>query len=178
MANLRELKSKFKKFFHTSKTSDSAIELLEKFILPFVQANPARGLSVDEVVGDFFAIDDRIFFYLKATRDFYLPGRLFIAGARAIKAQMKVRVRKGQKLLAALDRADNNVRIELVHMGEEKNFLLEKFEFEAIEDCLEVVNGQTGSFGLGDDRIKPVERRDPAHRIIRRKRLQSPDDGV
>jgi hypothetical protein len=178
VAAISDLRKRFREFFATSKSSDFGIELLEKFIIPFAREYSKRGASVDDMLADFFATDERLFFYLKATREFELPGSLFITGRKTTKAYTRVKVRKGQRMLAALDRKDETVRIEIVHYNERKNILLQRFEFEAIKDCLEVIDGQSDSFGLRDNRTKSVARRDSSRRILRRKRLQSSDDGV
>jgi hypothetical protein len=178
MAQISDLRKKFRQFFSTSKSSDYAVELLEKFILPFSHEYSKRGASVDDMISDFFAVDDRLFFYLKATREFTLPGSIFIAGRKTTKAYTKIQVRKGQRMLAALDRKDSTVRIEIVHYGESKNILLEKFEFEAIKDYLEVIDGQSDSFGLRDNRTQPVDRRDSDRRFLRRRKVQSSDDNT
>lgn len=178
MASIREIRKKFKGFFPLNKASDNGVELLERFIYPFIKALPQRSPSIESVLTMFFAAEDRVFFYLRALRGFELPAKLFIAGNRTTHDYKKVRIKKNQVLMAILDRRDQTVKIEIIDEEERKNFLLEKFEFETMKDWVEVINGQDNSFGLGDNRPRSVARRDPDRRYIRRRSVQSTDEDV
>lgn len=169
MANLRGVKTKFKKFFSTKQASDEGIELLKKFILPFTQELPQRGIGIDDVLTAFFGLNDRVFIYARAKRDFKIPGGLYIAGNRAVHTHgQNTVVKKDQVVLLALDRKDNICRLEVVIEGKELNFKLERHEFETIKDWLKVIGDESISLGSGDDRPKPVARRNNRDRFLRR----------
>lgn len=135
-------RQKFKSVFQTG-GSNEAIELLEKFILPFTKALPIVS-SLDEAVLGFFAVHRREFFFARAVRDFNLPGKGYIAGNRPVYGVYPRRIKKGQKLLIAVDKKEGTARVEVRTAskdgeGEMRNFLLEKFEFETIKDWIEVL---------------------------------------
>jgi hypothetical protein len=132
-------KTKLKTFFKSGEGSESAVELLVNWILPF-----SRGMkkaSVDDVIGAFFAVDDRLFAYVKAKRNFVLPGKYYVAGNRpVIGAGLAFRkITKGQVLLMAIDRVDGTARVEVGNPDEGRMFLLERFEVETIKDWLNVI---------------------------------------
>lgn len=132
-------KLKLKSFFKAGEGSESAVELLTHWILPF-----SRGMkktSVDDMVAAFFALDDRQIFYVKAKRNFRLPGKFLVAGNRPVYGLgiEHSKIKKGQVLLVAIDRKEGNARVEVGGPDAEKTFLLERFEFETIKDWLNVV---------------------------------------
>lgn len=133
------LKKKFKDFFQTREATDETIEFTRMFIMPFASSLKKRGLSVDDVIGLFFSVEDRKFFYARANRDFKLPGALMVTGARGDKGQGPRSVRKGQKMLVVLDKKDGFAKIELKMNGEYLNYRLEQFEIKTIQDWIEEI---------------------------------------
>ncbi len=131
------LKKRLKKFFRARESSDSAVELLQKFIIPFSRG--MKRVSVDDVIAAFFGIDDRHFVYVKANRDFKMPGKYYVAGNRPIYGIGPRTINKGQSLLYVPDRQDQQARVAAFINGKECNFLLEKFEVETIKDWLDVI---------------------------------------
>lgn len=131
------LKQKLKSFFKTKDASETAVELLRMFILPFMREwNPQA--SVDDAVAAFFAVNDRKFYSGKATKPFKLPGRVFKSGARAIMRHGPNDILLGQQLLIAVDRIEQEIRIDVRIDGKDKTFLLTKQEFEYIKNSIEV----------------------------------------
>ena len=131
------LKQKLKSFFKARESSDEAVELLKKFIIPF--SRNFKRVGVDDVLAAFFAVDDRNFVYVKATRDFKMPGKYYVAGNRPIYGLGPRQIKKNQTLLMAIDRQDGTARIEAVVDSQPRMFLLEKFEFITIKDWVKPI---------------------------------------
>lgn len=131
-------KQKLKTFFKARESSESAVELLQKFIIPFSRG--MRRVSVDDVLAAFFAIDDRQFVYAKALRDFKMPGKFYIAGNRPVLGAGPRTIKEGQTLLLVPDRREGTMRIEAVIEKRECNFLLERFEIETIKEWIDVIS--------------------------------------
>lgn len=130
-------KTKLKQFFKAEEGSEFAVELLEHWILPF-----SRGMkkySVDDVIATFFAMEDRKFFYVRAHRNFNLPGKFYVAGNRPVYGLGDRKIIKGQVMLVAVDRKEGTARVEVGGPDAERNFLLERFEFDTIKDWLDVL---------------------------------------
>lgn len=132
-------KTKLKSFFKAGEGSESAVELLMKWIIPFSRGMKKSG--VDDVVSAFFSVDDRMFAYVKAKRSFTLPGKYYVAGNRPVYGAGLTwrKIVKGQVLLMAIDRVDGTARVEVGPPDDGRMFLLEKFEFETVKDWLDVV---------------------------------------
>lgn len=129
------LRNRLRTFFKTKSSSDISVEILRKFILPFSAQFKGRSVAIDDVIGAFFAIDDRQFYTLKARRQFKMPGKFMMAGNRPAYGIGARQVQKNQLLLAVVDRKSLTAKIEL----NDQDFLLEKFELEAIKDWLDVL---------------------------------------
>jgi hypothetical protein len=132
-------KTKLKSFFKAGEGSESAVELLTHFILPFSRGMKKSG--VDDVIAAFFGVDERGFFYCKAKRTFEMPGGYFIAGDRPVQG-LKVpqrHIKRGQVMLVAVDRETSTARIDVGHVDNSATFSLQKFEFETIKDWLDVI---------------------------------------
>lgn len=132
------IKKKFKAFFKMKEATDSGIELLEKFILPF--SRQTRRLGVDDMLEAFFSLNDRVFLYAKANRDFKLPGKYMLAGNRPVYGLAPREIKKGKVFLIVLDRKDRTAKLEIVIKEVAHNFLLEIYEFETIKDWLDVIS--------------------------------------
>lgn len=131
------LKQKLKSYFKTRESSESAVELLRMFILPFLKVwSPLA--SVDDAVMAFFATADRKFYHANAKRVFKMPGSLMVAGNRPIARVGERGVAKGQYMLLAIDRKDQSARIDINMVGKERTFLLTRAELEYIKDQVEV----------------------------------------
>lgn len=136
------IKRKLKSFFRVNKSneaSDTAAELLEKFILPFAKHwNPLA--SVDDAIAAFFAMDERKFFWGKALKDFKLPGSHLKAGNREIRmTDPALRlIKKNQMLLLAVDRKDQSARVGIERDGKELTFKLTRAQVEFLKDHIEV----------------------------------------
>jgi hypothetical protein len=133
------VKQKLKSFFKASEASDSAVELLRMYILPFSKKVKGRGVSVDDVLSFFFALEDRSFVTVEAREKFKMPGRMSITGARAEYGIGPRAIVKGQRMLMAMDKKENRTRIETKINGKFYQFVLENFELKTIQDYLEEV---------------------------------------
>lgn len=130
-------KANFNRFFKTKGTTDEAIEFTRHFLVPFAKA--VKHGVVDDVIAAFFAVEDRKFFWAKASREFKMPGKYYIAGNRPVYGAGPRKIKKGQTLLIAVDRKEGTARVEATIGERDCNFLLEKFEFETIKDWINVI---------------------------------------
>lgn len=130
-------KHKLRSFFKARESSEHAVELLEKWIIPFSRGMKRAG--IDDVIAAFFALNSRKFFWLRAVRDFTLPGKYYVAGNRPVYGLGPRKVPVGKVMLVAVDQAEGTARVEIKLDGKYCNYLLEKFEFETVKDWLEVI---------------------------------------
>ncbi len=131
------LKHKIKAYFKTRQSSDSAVELFRMFILPFMKAwNPEA--SVDDAVAAFFAVEKRKFYHANAKKSFRLPGVVARPHRKMSQSAPARFLAQGQYLLLAIDKQDQNARVDVTTMGKDRTFLLTRPELEYIKDYIEV----------------------------------------
>lgn len=131
------LKQKLKSYFKTKQSSDTAVELLRMFILPFMAVWNPRA-SVDDAVMEFFGVEDRKFYHANAKKAFKMPGKVLMAGNRPVPRFGARDVVLGQYMLLAVDRADQTTRVDINMVGKDRTFLLTRAELEYIKDHIEV----------------------------------------
>ncbi len=107
------------------------------FILPFMKAWDPNA-SVDDAAMAFFAVNERKFYHGIAKRAFRMPGRLLLAGNRPTSRSSARAVVQGQYMLLAIDRVDQNARVDIRLGDKDLTFLLTRPELEYIKDQLEV----------------------------------------
>lgn len=130
-------KHKVKTFFRNKDTSETSVELLRHFILPFMRLwNP--NASVDDAIAAFFAVNERRFYHGTAKKPFMMPGHLMKAGDRVSRLKGPRNVTKGQYMLLAVDRKDQNARIDIKIAGKDKTFKLSRAEMEFLKDYVEI----------------------------------------
>jgi hypothetical protein len=133
-------KQKLKTFFRNRDTSDSAVDILKNFILPFSRQFQGRNTTIDDVLESFFNTSTRRFHYLRANRDFKIPGRYMIAGGKSIEGAGPRAAKKGQTFLVVLDRKENLVKIETKLAGKYHCYLMRAWEFKTMSEWCDVVS--------------------------------------
>jgi hypothetical protein len=132
------LKNNLKRFFGAKEASDSAVELLRMFIIPFAREYGGRNRTVDDVIKDFFNVDTRRFYHGKATRNFKMPGDYLMKNITRVQGYGPRTIKKDQGMLMVVDKASNQVKIEVDIEDHYSTFILERHEFETIKDWLDV----------------------------------------
>lgn len=128
---------KFKAFFKSKEATESTVEFLKYFIIPFAKNwNPLA--SVDDAISVFFSIENRKFFLGTANTDFKMPGRLMIPANYPKPGYIPHWVKAGAKLIIAVDRIDNRAKIDVASGEEELTFILTRPEFEFLKDKVEI----------------------------------------
>lgn len=135
---MSRLKHKLKAFFKTRDTSEHGVELLRMFILPFKELWNSQARP-DEVIEAFFATEHRKFYHGIAKRDFKMPGQVFMAGNRPVQRFGARDVLEGQKMLLAVDKKDQNARVDITLEGKYRTFLLTRAELEHLKSCIKVM---------------------------------------
>lgn len=134
------VKQRLKSLFQARSGSEYAVELAQRFLIPFMRYYNKQ--SLDESLADFFALNQRKIFYAKATRSFQLPGKYLVAGNRPIQGVGSQEIRNiklGKVLLIVLDSVDQTAKVEIVVNDQSHCFLLERFEFETIKDWIKII---------------------------------------
>ena len=132
------LKRKLSKYFQTKQTSETAVKLMEMFILPFLKYwNPLA--SVDDAVMAFFAAEDRMICYGTAKRGFRMPGEVALAGAKYSKMAKERDVKRGQKMLVVFDRIDQTAKVDINLNGKDYTFRLLKAEVDLFNEVVDLV---------------------------------------
>lgn len=132
------LKNNLKKFFGANDASDSAVELLRMFIIPFARKYGGRNTTVDDIIHDFFNVDNRKFYRGTAKRSFKMPGDYLKKDVERVPGFGPRAVAEGQTMLIVADKITNQVKIELTSPHIYSTFILERYEFETIKDWLDV----------------------------------------
>lgn len=136
------LKRKLKNFFVGQKNSkqeasESAVELLRMFILPFMKAWNPRA-NVDDTLAAFFSLDDRKIYHGNAKKPFKMPGEYSITAARFGRKAPIRDVSKGQYMLIVADRKDMTAKIDIELLGKNRTFKLTRAELEYLKDRVEM----------------------------------------
>jgi hypothetical protein len=132
------LKNNLRRFFGAREASESAVELLRMFIMPFARKYNGRNTTVDDVIADFFNVNTRRFYYGTAKRKFKMPGDFLLKGVSRIPGFGPRAIDNGQGMLMVVDKVSNQVRIETMTQEQRCIYVLERFEFETIKDWLDV----------------------------------------
>lgn len=131
------LRQKVKRFFKANEASDSAVELLRQFILPFGKSwDPKAG--VDDMVAAFFAVNDRKFFHGTAKRNFNLPGQYIHSNIHLMQKKGPRAVTQGQYMLIVVDAKDQQTKVQIELAGQEREYRLTRAETEFLKDYVEV----------------------------------------
>lgn len=130
---MRSQKFSIKKFFGASGASESAVELLQMFILPFSRMWDSKA-SVDDALAAFFATEDRKIQSGRARINFLMPGLWMREGGMPKKRYKNRSVKAGTELLIVVDRKDQTAKIDVLVGGVEHTFLLTRGEFEYLKD--------------------------------------------
>ncbi len=131
------LKQKLKTFFKTREGSDTAVELLRMYILPFLKGWDPNA-SIDDAIGAFFGIEDKKFFNGIAKRNFKMPGEYMVPAARPTRKFKDRTVLKGQKMLIVIDRKDQTARVDIIINHKYLTFKLSRPEVEFLKDYVEI----------------------------------------
>lgn len=133
-------KKKFevKSWFNRGIKSDSATELLEKFIQPF--AKKLEGVkSMDEVLNLFFNCLTRDLFFVRIEENCRLPGQYYIAGSRVIDGTGPKWCVAGTVLIVRVDETLDYVDVERVIDNEEHTFRLTIPEWKWLQTKVKIL---------------------------------------
>lgn len=145
------LKQKLKTFFKAETSSESAVELLRMFIIPFMKKWNPRA-SVDDALAAFFSLDDRKIVEAVAKRAFKMPGQYLLAGASGTYKHPYKEIKKGETMLIVVDRKDGTAKIDVIIDGKTRTFKLKRFEFESLKDWVDITDAKSVSTRHRDNR--------------------------
>lgn len=134
---MSRLKHKLKKFFKADQASDSAVELLRMFILPFAKRWDS-GAGVDDVLAAFFATTQRKIVEGKALKNFRMPGMYQRPGGSLTRRFGTREVPAGTNMLIVVDRHDQTAKIDLELEGTKITYVLSRPEFEFLKDRVQI----------------------------------------
>lgn len=135
------LKQKLKSYFKTRDSSDSAVEFLRMWLQPFIdlwsEVHPDS--TIDNAISAFFGEKDRRIYDAVAKADFRMPGGIMKCGNRYTIRVSNRQVRKGQNLILAVDKKDQEARVDVVIDGKYLTFKLTRAEMEYLKDRLVIL---------------------------------------
>lgn len=126
--------------------SDSAVEFLERFLLPFIRKYTHVGTgfdmagNADDVIMAWFNADKRMMVKATAKRDFKMPGLLATASggrwAKKVPTLAHREILKGDKLLFVMDSREQSTKVEILKDDQlrPRLFKLSRAETEFLKD--------------------------------------------